>query len=207
MSNITKLPTAKILEEEGKIISSWSRWTGTGYRSFQAEWQGKVYQVDLNCHNQWDGFFDAVEEIKDPRPARRKFATEMRAMADKYNLSFEVCLALGNEDHIGRVAAMVDFAMQEMVEIFVKENLGHELKCGISRRKTAIIKLIGGVDEINAVINIMGQKNSTRIADELIKKIESSAAYAEAIRFSATDLEISVPASDIDSDGARVWSF
>lgn len=217
--------TVELLTTSGTKIQGWSRWTGTGYKSELWELGGKVYQVDYNRHSQASGFWDEVTEVADPRPAQKAYAAECRAAAAQYGLSFETVLAVSSAhaEAVNYVVTCLESTPTEFMSSMELEltsdfarceadgwrhsgGSAWDLRCGIARRKSVLVRLFPEmVDSISA----MGQLNSTRLADEVLKALRSSTAVAELslLRATVKDRSVTIAPSSIDEDGCAVWSF
>lgn len=49
------MKTEEIIKS-GVVLKSWSRWTGTGYKSSIVLFDNKCYQIDYNVFDQHTGF-------------------------------------------------------------------------------------------------------------------------------------------------------
>ena len=178
-----KFEKAKI----AKVIRSWSRWTGTGYKSeeviFKSENGESFYgQIDHNRYDQFSGnFYDVGFEIEDPRPARREFWQKTIRLAEKLKVSHEVARALhGNEEII---RAVKEAALKYNKPNSFPKGIEWELTAtGISRRKGAIKFVLGEELYAQALIEDMGQMYSEILAQwvaELITPPQPEVASAD----------------------------
>lgn len=148
-------------ETEVKFIGSQSRWKGTGYRN-------SLYRIDgtddllIILHNSGpvdNIFWDNVAVTKGYFAEQKAYGQRVGVLARKYNIPFEVCLALGdNEDVYPQFIATVE------KNPIVSEETINDLYAGISRRKSGLAEVLGQVLFELLKIDSMGQKNSERIA-------------------------------------------
>ena len=209
------------------IVKEWSRWTGTGYKSAVVKHSsGQLLQIDYNSSQSYTyGWSNSVNEIEDPSIAQRAYAAECGSAAAQYGLSFETVLAVGpaNAESVYQVVTCLEqvpfehmsTTVAELVSDFVSceadgwrhsGGIAWDLGCGIARRKSVLVKVF---PEMAELISAMGQLNSTRLANEVLKALSSSTAVAELslLRATVKDRSVTIAPSSIDEDGCAVWSF
>ncbi len=154
-----------------EFIETQSRWTGTGYKN-------SIYRVVgtddaiIILHNNGtvDNLsWDSVRVKKGYFAERRSYGQRVGALARKYRLPFELCLALGDRENI------YPWFLSALTQLgHVTVSTVNDLWAGINRRKAGLRVALG--DDLYDAIGIdkMGQQNSTRIAEYVAKRIEES---------------------------------
>ena len=168
-------PAAEVLPEmdpntELEFCQSVSRQAGTGYADdiYRIVGTDDAVIVECNLYNNDDGFHDSVRVVEGYFAERRNYGVACGEASRRLALPFQVVLAVGPEFADEYKVAL------DLVERKPDRQLYHELvNCGIERRKSAILWLIGEniSDELYSKVQNFGQVNSDRIARHLARKV------------------------------------
>ena len=156
----TGMPKTTQIEDLGKR----SRQCGTGYKDSLYRITG-TDDLLIICHNSGpvDNItWDTVVMKKGYFEETKNYAKRVGRLSRKYGICFDAAMALGEEEE--KYEEFIDCMKNICVCEDCKEALLNDLSAGISRRKSALMKILG--EELYDLLGIgsMGQRNSARIA-------------------------------------------
>lgn len=144
---------------EIEYVESRTRMVGTGYSNDYYRIKGTSDALEV-CFN--DGPIDnvtwtSVRVIEGYFDSKTAYAKEVGRLTNKYNLPFEIGLALGTEELNYDI-------IKKYTDVQIDTETIADLCAGIDRRKNALRKILTEEDFVLLKICNMGQVNSKRIA-------------------------------------------
>lgn len=152
------------------FVEDRSRSRGTGYKDSIFRILGTEDALILHhCAGPVDNLDWAdIEVRKDFFKDRRSFGQRVGRLTRKYHLPFEVGLALGDDEEVYKTFLAEVAAFSYLVR--EDEVVGADIYAGISRRKSALRKILG--EDLCERLNLyrMGQENTSRLARYIISR-------------------------------------
>lgn len=157
-----------VMSETGLPAETEIEFVGTQARKIGTSYRNDLYRIvgtdDLLCIKHNSGMYpnfceDNVAIITGYFNRNRRYGREVGDLSRKYDLPFDLCLALGNQEHIYLwfIVSMSDLSHVRLKDI-------RNLEAGIMLRKEGLRNILGNA-LYNAIgIEDMGQLNSERIA-------------------------------------------
>ena len=148
-------------ETEIKFAGTQTHKAGARYRSehYLIVGTNDLLSIQHNAGIYPNSYWDSVVIVPNYFDQQRRYAREIGDLSRKYDLPFEVCLALGNKE---RIYLWFIVTMADLGDVRLKDI--RDLQSGISFRTDGLRSILGN-DLYNAIgIEDMGQINSERLA-------------------------------------------
>lgn len=166
--------TLQLVEKLGyftkvEFLRTISRMPGTGYKDYlfviDSKWQVTVI---ANCYEAGD-FYDTykIEDYDEIRAKQKAFGRRVAKLAKEADVPWHIGVFVGHieQDYI---AVAILRAIKYYKETYMTEKIRRELKCGIKRRTSAIIQLLG--DELWESLHCDGQNQTSTLAYYLLSE-------------------------------------
>ena len=154
-------------ETEVEFVGTRSRKTGTRYRDelYHIIGTDDLLTIHHNAGIYPNFYWDNVSITKDYFEQQRRYGREVGDLSRKYDLPFEVCLALGNREsvYLWFITTMSDLNHVQLGSI-------RNLHAGIALRKDGLRAVLGNALYESIGIEYMGQINSERLARFVAEK-------------------------------------